>query len=251
PHPGYDLQRLLPHVARQLGLDLEAGLLELARAAGAELDAPVGQEIERCDAFRHPDGMVELVREQRDPVSQPDALGALRDRREEDLGSGGVRELRQEVVLDLPDGVVAQLVREHDLFERLVVARVRGAGAVRLRHRELVEEVEFHGRWVCAGTRRRCKGRRGTLRWDRWRSSPCRGATSRSTSATRPRRTGSGAGTTRASSTTPSGSERVPGPDGSRSTSAAGRASSRPAWRVAAGPQSAPAAPAPGARTPA
>ena len=79
----------------------------------------------------------------------PDALRALRDGGEEDLGRRGVRELGQEVVLDLPDGVVAELVGELDLLERLVVAAVLAALVVRLRHLELVEEVELHaGRYA-------------------------------------------------------------------------------------------------------
>src|SRR5262249_56782704 len=77
--------------------------------------------------------------------TEADALRALRDGPEEHLGRGGVRELGQEMMLHLPDGVVTELVGEDDLLERLVVAAVLAALVVRLRHLELVEEVEFHG----------------------------------------------------------------------------------------------------------
>ena len=65
--------------------------------------------------------MIVLRRHQHDAVAQPDALRALRTGGEEDLGSGGVRVLFQEVMLDLPDIVDAEFVAEFDLCERLLV----------------------------------------------------------------------------------------------------------------------------------
>ena len=122
--------------------------------------------------------------------------------REEHLGRRGVRELGEEVVLDLPDGVVAELVGEHDLLERLVVAAVLAALVVRLRHLELVEQVEFHRRTVCDVRAVPCKPRRGGLGCSTWPSSPFRAPRSRSTSATRRRPTRAIAATTRPTSTT-------------------------------------------------
>ena len=50
-----------------------------------------------------------------------DPAGALRDGAEEDLGGRGVRVLLEEVVLDLPDVVVAESIGERDLVKRVPV----------------------------------------------------------------------------------------------------------------------------------
>src|SRR5262249_58179250 len=89
----HQLERLLPHLARDLGVDLEARLLVLARAPRPELDPAVRQDVERSDALRDADGMVELVWEQDDAVADADALRALRDRGGEDLRGRGSVEL--------------------------------------------------------------------------------------------------------------------------------------------------------------
>src|SRR5262249_56092462 len=115
-------------------------------AGGPERDPPVGQDVEGRDALRHPDRVIELVRQQRDAVPDANAPGALRDRREEHLGSGRVCELRQEVVLDLPDGVVSELIGEHDLLERIVIAAVIAALVVRLLPLGVFAEVELRDR---------------------------------------------------------------------------------------------------------
>src|SRR5262249_3042528 len=159
---------------------------------------------------------------------------------EEHLGRGGVRELGQEVMLHLPDGVVAELVGEDDLLERLVVAAVLAALVVRLRHLELVEEVEFHGPHGMRRSRHSVQvaARRGRVA--AWRSSHCHAPTSRSTSVIRPPSTRGIAGTTRARCTTRSWTAPVPPPGASRSTSVAGRASSRRGSTDAAGARSVP-----------
>ena len=169
---------------------------------------------------------------------------------EEHLGRRGVRELGQEVVLDLPDGVEAEPVGELDLLERLLVAAVLAALVVRLRHLQLVEEVELHGPH---GMRRSRHSVQVAARRDRlatWPSSPCRAPTSRSTSAIRRPSTRAIDGTTRASCTTRSWRAPVPPQGGSRSTSAAGRASSRRRSTGAAGVRSAPTSPSPCSRAP-
>ena len=81
-----------------------------------------------------------------DAVPDADVLREHRARGEEELGRGAMRVLLEEVVLDRPDLVEAQLVRQLHLLERIVVD-----GALRLtrpgaRDRQLVEESEFHGR---------------------------------------------------------------------------------------------------------
>ena len=146
PHPGDHLERLLPHRARQLGVDPEAGLLVLAGAAGPELEPAVGEDVERGGALGDADRVVEAIRQEHDAVPDADLPCPLRDGREEDLGRGGVGELREEVVLDRPHGVEAEPVGERDLLERLVVTAVLAARVVRLGDLELVEQVELHRR---------------------------------------------------------------------------------------------------------
>jgi hypothetical protein len=146
PHARDDLERLLPHRARALGVDLEAGLLVLARPSGTELEAAVAQDVERRRPLGNPDRVVELVRQERHAVPEADALGALRQRAQEHLGGRAVRELGQEVVLDEPHGVEAELVGELDLLERLLVAAVLATLVVRLGRLQLVQKVELHTR---------------------------------------------------------------------------------------------------------
>jgi hypothetical protein len=84
-------------------------------------------------------------------VADADALGALADRREEDLGRGGVAVFGEEVVFHCPDAVKADLVSERDLFERLVIdARLPAIGP-RLRELQLVEQPKLHDRCSARG----------------------------------------------------------------------------------------------------
>jgi hypothetical protein len=83
--------------------------------------------------------------DKRSTVTQPDALGALAGGAEEDLGRGGVRVLFQEVMLDLPGVVVAELVGELNLAERILQELVLARGTPRPRELVLVEDAEFHG----------------------------------------------------------------------------------------------------------
>ena len=81
--------------------------------AHAELDAAVGDEVEAGDFLGDARRMV--GRELDDAVAQPDVLGALAGGGEEHLGLRRVRVLFEEVMLDLPRVVVAELVGEFDL----------------------------------------------------------------------------------------------------------------------------------------
>ena len=94
-------QRLRPHVARRVRIDVEA--LELGarrRAAGAELDAAVAQEVEHRDRLGRADRMVVRLRQEAHAVADADVLGARGDRAVEDLGVRAVRVLLEEVMLD-------------------------------------------------------------------------------------------------------------------------------------------------------
>ena len=103
------------------------------RLAHAEIDAAARQQVERRDALG--DAMRLVGGELDHAVAEPDALGALAGGAEEHLGRGGVRVLLEEVVLDLPGVVVAELVGELDLGRASPAAagtrswRPTGAGA--------------------------------------------------------------------------------------------------------------------------
>ena len=80
------VERVAPLIALLLALDQEAAQLGLrARLPGAELEPPVGDQVERGDPLRHARRMVHLRRDLHDSVAKADALGALRRRRQEDL----------------------------------------------------------------------------------------------------------------------------------------------------------------------
>src|SRR5262249_11687901 len=127
--------------------DAEAAHLDRRRRlAGAPLDAAVRDEVERGDTFGNPRRVVVFGRHQGDAVAEADLLRALRAGGEEHLGSGGGRIFLEEMVLDLPDIVDAELVGELDLVERLLVQallRILGPG---LRQLVLIEKPEFHPR---------------------------------------------------------------------------------------------------------
>ena len=146
-HVGGLLGRLPPHRAgaRRDRCRSRPSRRADARLAGAPFDATVRDEIERGDALGHARGMVVARRHQHDAVAEPDALGALRAGGEEHLRRGGVRVLLEEVVLDLPGVVDAELVGELHLVERLLEQPELGALDPRPRQLMLVEDAELHG----------------------------------------------------------------------------------------------------------
>ena len=114
--------------------------------AGAEFDAAVGDEVERGDALGDPRRVIVFRRHQADAVAEPDSFGALRAGREEDFRRRGMRIFLEEMVLDLPGVVDAELVGEFDLIERLLEQPVLVALVPRPRQLVLVENAELHGR---------------------------------------------------------------------------------------------------------
>ena len=94
------------------------------RAAGAEVDAAVGDEVEHRDRLRGADRVVVRLRQQPHAVPDADVLGAGRDRAVEHLGVRAVRVLLEEVVLDGPERVEAHLVAEDGLLDRVLVGLV-------------------------------------------------------------------------------------------------------------------------------
>ena len=118
--PQRDAQAFLPHRALLVGIDQEPAELGLRRRlTGTEVGAPTRHEIEHGHALRDTRGMVERGRRLHDPVTEPDALRALRHRAEEHLGRARVAVLLEEVVLDLPHVVDSDRVRELALVERV------------------------------------------------------------------------------------------------------------------------------------
>src|SRR5205807_6455936 len=69
---------------------------------------------------------------------------ALRGSGEKDLGGRRVAVLLEEVVLDLPDAVEAQLVHQLDLFEGVLQELVLGLRSPRPGQLVLVEHAELH-----------------------------------------------------------------------------------------------------------
>ena len=122
--------------------------------AHAELDAAARQQVEAGDALGDAGGMV--GRELQDAVAQPDLLGALAGGRQERGGRGRVGVFLEEVVLDLPGVVVAQLVGELELGERILVEPVLVALLPGARQLQLVEDAELHALFLPGSCRRAC-----------------------------------------------------------------------------------------------
>lgn len=108
-----------------------------------ELDPPPRHQIQRGDAFGHPGGMV--GRQLDDAVTQPDPRGALAGCAEKDLGRRAVGVLLQEVMLDFPRVVVAQLVGQLDLVEAVTEQPILVIVGPRPRQLVFVEDPESHG----------------------------------------------------------------------------------------------------------
>ena len=125
--------------------------------AHAHLDPALRQQVEGRDALGDAGGMVggELA----DAVAEADLLGALAGGGEEELRRRRVGVFLEEVMLDLPRVVVAALVGELDLLERVLVERqlvVRTPGPRQL---QLVENAEFHRALSFARPNPRAAGR--------------------------------------------------------------------------------------------
>ena len=99
--------------------------------------AAARQQVEAGDALGDVGGMV--GRELQDAVAQPDLLGALAGGRQERGGRGRVGVFLEEVVLDLPGVVVAQLVGQLELARahsgRAGARRPPSRGAAAATHR--------------------------------------------------------------------------------------------------------------------
>ena len=198
-HVGDLFDGLAPHRPALGRVDPEAFQLGSRGAlAGAELDAAVRDQVEGGDPLGDLRREVVARRHEDDAVTETDPFRALAGGGQEDLGCGGVAVLLEEVVLDLPGEVDAQLVRELDLaqcvLEQLqlvtVVPRpwqlvlvedpelhcrppVHGAMGFTARRIRTVATARARGRFGQAGvtTARRTSGRTRRARWPAARSS--------------------------------------------------------------------------------
>ena len=78
-------------------------------------------------------------------MAETHLLGALRHRGQKDLRRARVAVLLEEVVLDLPAVLDAELVGELALLQRVLQQRVLGVLVPRTRQLVLVEQAELHG----------------------------------------------------------------------------------------------------------
>src|SRR5262249_24673889 len=102
PHLSLSVPRLPPPppppARAAAALQLGAG----RRLAGAPLDTPVRDQVERRHPFSNARRRVVAGGHQHDAVTEPDLRGALAGSGQEYLGRRGVAVLLQEVMLDLP-----------------------------------------------------------------------------------------------------------------------------------------------------
>src|SRR3954467_11494414 len=147
-HRDDGLDRLLPDRALLVVVDAERLKLGDAGAlAGAELDAPVRDEVERGDAL----GTARRVRRRQlqNAVTQANVLCPLAGRAEKYLGGRRMRVFLKEMVLDLPGVVVAEPVGQFDLIECVLIKPMLAARFPWARQLQLVKYAEFHARSSC------------------------------------------------------------------------------------------------------
>ena len=110
------------------------------------IEPAAGDDVERGRPLGDADRVVHLRHAHDGAVADADALGPRGDGGEEHLGRRAVRVLLEEVVLDRPHRVEAELVGQHRLLERVVVRLLLAGARQRRRHRQLEEDAELHRR---------------------------------------------------------------------------------------------------------
>src|SRR5204862_124983 len=85
-----------------------------------------------------------MERRQHNANAEADALGALADRRQRQVGRAVVRPYRPEMVLGKPHGGEAPLLGERNLLERLIDALGFALRGPRFGHLALVEKTQSH-----------------------------------------------------------------------------------------------------------
>ena len=120
-------------------------------AASAQVHPAVTQNIENGGPLGDAHRVVVLPRQQGHGVPDADALGALGDSAVEDFGGRAVGELPQEVVLDRPEVVEADLVGQVHLGQHLLVAFRLDAGVVGFGNLDFIHQAEFHTSFLAGG----------------------------------------------------------------------------------------------------
>ena len=121
-------------------MELQAG----GAFADAEVDATVGDEVQRGQPLGGARRVVVVRDHLADAVAETDPAGARRGCGEEHLGRRRVRVLVEEVVLDLPRVVEAEPVGQLHLLERVAQELELVVLAPRLGKLVLVEDAELH-----------------------------------------------------------------------------------------------------------
>ena len=123
--------RLLPHLrASRAGRCRSPRARPRRRAAGAEVDAAVGDEVEHGDRLGRAHRVVVRLRHEPHAVAEPHALGLRGDGAVEHLGVRAVRVLLEEVVLDGPERVPAVPLAGDRLLDACSGRRARSVSGV-------------------------------------------------------------------------------------------------------------------------
>jgi hypothetical protein len=108
------------------------------------MQAAARQDVERRRLLGDLDRMVELGHAHHDAVADLDALGDHGAGGQEQFGCRAVRVFFEEMMLDRPHVIEAQLVGELHLLEAVVVDGALLFRRPRTRDRDLVEQAELH-----------------------------------------------------------------------------------------------------------
>ena len=149
---------LVPGLLGVVGVGVEAAELGPRRAArGADLEPAARDDVERGAPLGDADRVVHLGHADDRAVADADALGLRRHRGEQHLGRRAVRILLEEVVLDRPHPVEAELVGEARLLERVAVDAAPRRSAVNGRGVDISKKMPNFTRAIL----RRCGCTRG------------------------------------------------------------------------------------------
>ena len=155
PHLRQHAHELVPRLLGVVGVGPEAAELgPRRRPGGAELEPAARDLVEGRGPLGDADRMVHLGHAHDGAVADADALRLRRHRGQEHLGRRAVRVLLEEVVLDRPHVIEAELLGQPALLEGVHVHLVLGHLAQRPGHGQLEEDPEPHHVTLMAPSRR-------------------------------------------------------------------------------------------------
>src|SRR5262249_20415406 len=114
-------------------------------APGTDLETPAGKNIKHSSAFGDFDWMIEFGHTYHDAVSDAHLLGNHRTRGKEQLRGRAMRILFQKMVLDGPNRIESEFIRELHLLQAAVVNDFFRITSPRTRDRNFVKNTELHG----------------------------------------------------------------------------------------------------------